>query len=127
MNKLYGSVGFLLYLLVLCQGSGTDIALDAKATLLHRIDSLNLLIYTCLLTLTVLTIWVFKHRRVSWLHETGLAVIYGKLNSFSSFYCFISDIFTVRCRVFYHMMTKILNFLFINLETVNILLLLPTF
>lgn len=60
--------------------SGTDIALDAKATLLHRIDSLNLLIYTCLLTLTVLTIWVFKHRRVSWLHETGLAVIYGKYN-----------------------------------------------
>lgn len=58
-------------------GSGTDIALDAKATLLHRIDSLNILIYTCLLTLTVLTIWIFKHRRVSWLHETGLAVIYG--------------------------------------------------
>ncbi|XP_026319609.1 sodium/hydrogen exchanger 7 isoform X6 [Hyposmocoma kahamanoa] len=77
MNKFYGSIGFLLCLLVLCQGSGTDIALDAKATLLHRIDSLNLLIYTCLLTLTVLTIWVFKHRRVSWLHETGLAVIYG--------------------------------------------------
>lgn len=61
-----------------CFASGEDIALDAKATLLHRIDSLNLLIYTCLLTLTVLTIWVFKHRRVSWLHETGLAVIYGK-------------------------------------------------
>lgn len=80
MNKFFGFFGFLLYLLVLCQGSGTDIALDAKATLLHRIDSLNLLIYTCLLTLTVLTIWVFKHRRVSWLHETGLAVIYGKFN-----------------------------------------------
>ncbi|VVC90512.1 unnamed protein product, partial [Leptidea sinapis] len=67
----------ILYLIVSCDASGTDIALDAKATLLHRIDSLNLLIYTCLLTLTVLTIWVFKHRRVSWLHETGLAVIYG--------------------------------------------------
>ncbi|KAJ0182635.1 hypothetical protein K1T71_002004 [Dendrolimus kikuchii] len=67
----------LFYLLAECKASGTDIALDAKATLLHRIDSLNLLIYVCLLTLTVLTIWVFKHRRVSWLHETGLAVIYG--------------------------------------------------
>lgn len=67
----------LLQCLVFCNASGTDIALDAKATLLHRIDSLNLLIYTFLLTLTVLTIWVFKHRRVSWLHETGLAVIYG--------------------------------------------------
>lgn len=31
-----------------------------------------------LLALTVLTIWLFKHRRVAWLHETGLAVIYGK-------------------------------------------------
>ncbi|KAI5635735.1 sodium/hydrogen exchanger family domain-containing protein [Phthorimaea operculella] len=70
-------LGFFLYLLAVCGASGTDIALDAKATLLHRIDSLNLLIYTCLLTLTVLTIWVFKHRRVSWLNETGLAVIYG--------------------------------------------------
>lgn len=83
---------FLLDLLLLfiistfiltCNASGTDIALDAKATLLHRIDSLNLLIYTCLLTLTVLTIWVFKHRRVSWLHETGLAVIYGNFRVYS--------------------------------------------
>lgn len=78
-SKMSIFVGFLLCLLPLCSASGTDIALDAKATLLHRIDSLNLLIYTCLLTLTVLTIWVFKHRRVAWLHETGLAVIYGKL------------------------------------------------
>lgn len=56
----------------------TDIELDAKANKIHQIDSLNLLLYTFLLTLTVLTIWLFKHRRVSWLHETGLAVIYGK-------------------------------------------------
>lgn len=56
----------------------TDIELDAKATLLHRIDSFNLLVYTFLLTLTILTIWLFKHHRVSWLHETGLAIIYGK-------------------------------------------------
>lgn len=55
----------------------TDIELDAKATLMHRIDSLNLLLYTGLLALTILTIWLFKHRRVSWLNETGLAVIYG--------------------------------------------------
>ncbi|XP_046806745.1 sodium/hydrogen exchanger 6 isoform X1 [Lucilia cuprina] len=60
-----------------CDATATDIALDAKATLTHRIDSLNLLVYTFLLTLTVLTIWLFKHHRVSWLHETGLAVIYG--------------------------------------------------
>ncbi|XP_041975826.1 sodium/hydrogen exchanger 7 isoform X2 [Aricia agestis] len=76
MNPILKS-SLLIYFIGACDASGTDIALDAKATLLHRIDSLNLLIYTCLLTLTVLTIWVFKHRRVSWLHETGLAVIYG--------------------------------------------------
>lgn len=61
-----------------CRGESTDIELDAKANKIHQIDSLNLLLYTFLLTLTVLTIWLFKHRRVSWLHETGLAVIYGE-------------------------------------------------
>lgn len=62
-----------------------DIELDAKATLTHRIDSLNLLLYTGLLALTILTIWLFKHRRVSWLNETGLAVIYGEfINHFLS-------------------------------------------
>uniref|UniRef100_U5EH20 Sodium/hydrogen exchanger n=1 Tax=Corethrella appendiculata TaxID=1370023 RepID=U5EH20_9DIPT len=64
-----------------CNGDSNDnnmdIELDWKANRIHRIDSLNLLLYTFLLTLTVLTIWLFKHRRVSWLHETGLAVVYG--------------------------------------------------
>lgn len=66
----------------------TDIELDAKATLLHRIDSLNLLLYTFLLTLTILTIWLFKHRRVSWLHETGLAIIYGKCCEWGGYFLF---------------------------------------
>ncbi|XP_017465099.1 PREDICTED: sodium/hydrogen exchanger 6 isoform X4 [Rhagoletis zephyria] len=79
-----GHATHILYSLLLlaalthtANATATDIALDAKATLTHRIDSLNLLVYTFLLTLTVLTIWLFKHHRVSWLHETGLAVIYG--------------------------------------------------
>lgn len=71
--------------LKLLKCESTDIELDAKAALLHRIDSLNLLLYTFLLTLTILTIWLFKHHRVSWLHETGLAIIYGKLQFFYSF------------------------------------------
>lgn len=69
---------FLSYIIVLCEGAASDIQLDAKAQSTHRIDSLNLLSYTFLLILTVLTVWLFKHRRVSFLHETGLAVIYGE-------------------------------------------------
>lgn len=76
-RKLTYKLLLLCSILLKCNCEETDIALDAKANLTHRIDSLNLLIYTILLTLTVLTIWLFKHRRVSWLHETGLAVIYG--------------------------------------------------
>lgn len=72
---------------IFCNAEATDIELDAKANLMHRIDSLNLLVYTFLLTLTVLTIWLFKHHRVSWLHETGLAVIYG--NFFFEYFIFL--------------------------------------
>lgn len=68
----------VLYLFDGYNCAATDIVLDAKAQSTHRLDTLNLLSYTFLLILTVLTIWLFKHRRVSFLHETGLAVIYGR-------------------------------------------------
>ena len=54
-----------------------DARIDEKEESTHRLDSLILLLYTCLLTLTVVTIWLFKHRRIRYLHETGLALVYG--------------------------------------------------
>ena len=55
-----------------------DIELDEKIKAQHRIDSLNLLLYMMLLITTVLTVWMFKHRRMRYMHETGLALVFGE-------------------------------------------------
>ena len=54
-----------------------EVQLDEKEVNLHKLDSLSLLLYVALLTATVLTVWMFKHRRIRYLHETGLALFYG--------------------------------------------------
>ncbi|GAA6066973.1 sodium/hydrogen exchanger 6b isoform X1, partial [Tachysurus ichikawai] len=60
-----------------CEGGGlVDAVSERRAEVSHRRHSANLLTAAVLLSLTIITVWSFKHRRLICLHETGLAMIY---------------------------------------------------
>jgi len=45
----------------------------------HQVDNLLLFIYIFLLILTILLIWLFKYIKINYIHETGVAIIFGLL------------------------------------------------
>ncbi|KAM9455958.1 sodium/hydrogen exchanger 6b isoform 2-T2 [Clarias gariepinus] len=63
-----------------CVGAGlVDAVSERRAQDSHRRESGSVLSGTASLSLTIITVWSFKHRRITGLHETGLAMIYGLL------------------------------------------------
>ncbi len=43
----------------------------------YQIKTLEMFIFVFLLILLILTIWLFKKKRISFIHESGIALFYG--------------------------------------------------
>jgi len=75
-----GSLSSIFLLGSCVAGSGMDdldVSTDARKQRVHIIDSLDLLAYLGLLVLTIITLWIFKKKRLWFIHESGLSVIFG--------------------------------------------------
>lgn len=60
----------------------------AQAERAHEYDGFELLMFMGLLILTIISIWVIKHFRLRFIHETGLSIVYG--TAFQISYCSVT-------------------------------------